>query len=698
MITNLTLQNVKGVSGNFNFEPLTAIVGQNMMGKTAIKDGIAMALLGYVPELGKKNALTFQLSSGDQMAVQARVTTRDGQDLTAVRQWTQKGKSVTLSSGGTLPEWPAQLLDIGVFLGATQKEKIRMVASAAAADDTRAARMLERLGLEKMHTMENLEFAAVTAEEAARNAKALVAMFEKTTQGAAVIDGEAAVARYSVDDHMAAQHRQRNAVKAYDHALATASAMRERLNAARDADTARQDMPTVEALEADIAQQESDIEALRLKHHATEQDVRNAMAARTAAAGDWEAAKRGLAAVTISSPLPDDWETNLDPGPGVDEIQQSNVTLQASQSRLRVAEAQEKRAELDHAQAARAVDQIEALDRCPTCLANAAGWRDNVLSTLIQALNAAAGTLNEARAALADARTAHDAAVTAREEINAAVFAATHRVLARTNRDLQRIHDDAEHAYTAANVDYQDVKEMLDELPNVQNASRKIAETRELLERRRRIDATLGAPAPTQEEMESAEVLLRSAALDVQAAEESVLHHQQRRDAWTRESERLETIKTAREKHDEALKEVETATERAAAIRAAIVDETATIWQSVTEAGEWLSRDVLKSAIRVQDGVIGSFAGGAFVPFEVLSGSEQLVATAAIQVGLSAAAPSRIVILDELSRMTRATRERFAAALTHGMRNGHIDQAIVIDHDGDFWREMAWHTIDLRGN
>ena len=71
-ITRVEAENLKGRSFAYDLSPQVAIVGENFSGKTSIIDAIRLALIGYIPELGKLPSATWQLSSGEQTNSHAR--------------------------------------------------------------------------------------------------------------------------------------------------------------------------------------------------------------------------------------------------------------------------------------------------------------------------------------------------------------------------------------------------------------------------------------------------------------------------------------------------------------------------------------------------------------------------------------------------------------------------------------------------
>lgn len=71
-LTRITGENIKGESFSHELGATTAIVGTNFSGKSAILEAIRLALIGFIPEIGKRSSSTWELSSGSKMSVQVR--------------------------------------------------------------------------------------------------------------------------------------------------------------------------------------------------------------------------------------------------------------------------------------------------------------------------------------------------------------------------------------------------------------------------------------------------------------------------------------------------------------------------------------------------------------------------------------------------------------------------------------------------
>lgn len=72
---------------------------------------------------------------------------------------------------------------------------------------------------------------------------------------------------------------------------------------------------------------------------------------------------------------------------------------------------------------------------------------------------------------------------------------------------------------------------------------------------------------------------------------------------------------------------------------------------------------------------------GAWVGFETFSGTEELLALAGFSVALTASAPVKIVVLDELARLDLERRLSVAQRMLSLAESGVIDQAVLIDVD-----------------
>ena len=121
MINRITLSNLKGISASYELGELNLICGPNSSGKSAVLDAVTLALLGYIPRLGKKPGATFQLATAGTNIMS--VATND-RSIT----WKRNAKGVTTVDGLDAEcNYPPVLLDINEWLGLTGPARIQYV-------------------------------------------------------------------------------------------------------------------------------------------------------------------------------------------------------------------------------------------------------------------------------------------------------------------------------------------------------------------------------------------------------------------------------------------------------------------------------------------------------------------------------------------------------------------------------------------
>lgn len=147
-ITRVEAENLKGRSFAYDLSPEVAIVGENFTGKTSIIDAIRLALMGYLPELGKLPKATAQLASGP---MEARVTFENNTFA-----------SINVVEGKVLrsepPPWVGEipLLNAAAYFGMTERERNEYVFRIAKTPEafTKSAIVadLQRITFEEEHS------------------------------------------------------------------------------------------------------------------------------------------------------------------------------------------------------------------------------------------------------------------------------------------------------------------------------------------------------------------------------------------------------------------------------------------------------------------------------------------------------------------------------------------------------------------
>ena len=96
------------------------------------------------------------------------------------------------------------------------------------------------------------------------------------------------------------------------------------------------------------------------------------------------------------------------------------------------------------------------------------------------------------------------------------------------------------------------------------------------------------------------------------------------------------------------------------------------------EKANMFLKPTLEMELVIENGEIG-FVKGRFIPFVSLSGAQEVMAVAGLQLALAAESPTKLVIMDELGRLSPPTKQRLIDTLQELLQNGHIQQFIGCD-------------------
>src|SRR5205814_1595060 len=119
-------ENIKGQSFNHDLKPVTLIVGDNYTGKSARIEAVKLALLGYVPGLGRRPQDIFALATGTKMV--AGITDEAG--TTIRREWRMENGAIKTSNMlGLTASTPPVLLDTREYFEKTAADRLQYVFS-----------------------------------------------------------------------------------------------------------------------------------------------------------------------------------------------------------------------------------------------------------------------------------------------------------------------------------------------------------------------------------------------------------------------------------------------------------------------------------------------------------------------------------------------------------------------------------------
>jgi hypothetical protein len=98
---------------------------------------------------------------------------------------------------------------------------------------------------------------------------------------------------------------------------------------------------------------------------------------------------------------------------------------------------------------------------------------------------------------------------------------------------------------------------------------------------------------------------------------------------------------------------------------------------SLLQVANMFAKSILKSPLVLVNNTIGRMVDDNFVPHRVFTGAERALTFIAIATALSAQAPLRLVLLDELGRFDTDIEGKVINRLVHLVNEGVIDQFLV---------------------
>jgi|GEM_PF-1283429 len=104
---------------------------------------------------------------------------------------------------------------------------------------------------------------------------------------------------------------------------------------------------------------------------------------------------------------------------------------------------------------------------------------------------------------------------------------------------------------------------------------------------------------------------------------------------------------------------------------------------SLLEKARLFTDGILLSPLVYQDGEIGRMEGDRFVSWEVFSGCEEALALSGLSVALAQHAPCKVVVIDELGRLTSENKKLLLSRMVELVKAGHIDHFFGCDVDNE---------------
>lgn len=103
-------------------------------------------------------------------------------------------------------------------------------------------------------------------------------------------------------------------------------------------------------------------------------------------------------------------------------------------------------------------------------------------------------------------------------------------------------------------------------------------------------------------------------------------------------------------------------------------------FERVLQLSEDFTQDLIPSSLEFRDGELGRRGeNDGWIPHESFSGTEQLLAYAGFSVALARMAPFKLVVLDEMGRLSPDRRAQVLIRMEELIAGGKLDQVILID-------------------
>lgn len=650
-ITYLKATNLKGRSFGYSLTPATLIVGPNYTGKTAVSDAIRLTLLGYLPELGKRNPSSFELASDASM--EASLTLSSGIVLT--REFHLEGSAVKSSNNMEPLNFDTPLLNSGEYFEKTENERIDYVFSKVKLPEEftpdGVIAKLQRISFGDGHT-EQIEKAKAdfilvcqeTFEEADTVAAALALLSDKKGP-------------------LASEFTKLNArVKDTTGAIRVLTELK-----------LRESECSAETL-TDIG---NEIRRLQgLIEEASKESGRLQAQAQQARAVDQ---RRNEIARLLQLPAPqfqpfaqEAWE---DPRPKLEQqlteldaklaampelAKGTNAALYKAEQAMEMLREQrqpiEQRIDLINGEIA----EVKTKPCCPFCQGKAKGWQKHLIAKFNEEIAELSKKALEIdvpvmEAKRANAQKAHADFEAAEERLNSATalrasiagrISAAERI-ATQRQQAQWSHDSGIHSAQAAHDERQ----------------------QSLREEQSRLVAI---DAPTQSEVD--------AAYDtVTKLRSSLVDQNTKRDAAKKLQQHLLGASQAAEEHETAAAALAVCKkfgEEVKAMKGAMVEAA---FGALLATANAICGDILPSPLAYHQGELGRWAkSGRFIKHSVFSGTEKALAYISLAAGLSASASFKLAIIDELARITPDLQLRVMQKLSEAVEHGVLDQIIAI--------------------
>lgn len=639
-LVKISARGFKGPDFQYDLTEITVLFGRNFRGKSRVMDAIRLALLGYLPELGKRNQDTFGLATGPDMEICAVFDN----GLAIRRRWSLIGNSVKLDQdvpdeikamGGL-----AVMLNAEEYFGLSDTARVNYVfancwvSSSLGADDV--IKRVEKLLLKEFPGEQKASVdrfvKKISEKQDDKSYPDCRAFLEEQIMSVADIlkSEKAAGVRAEKAIQQITDQRLRDDPSLSLEALTEQRGRLERQLAELNEKKGR--------FIGSFTQMKSDAQ----RREAINREL-----------GYGDKTKLQLSDLREKLRLMDQHiaaEARVEHG----EIQESSEMKSLLSSNLDTAQRRSRECREAVKEYEKQLSQLDGATECPYCGSTGDGWKTLKAAELVQAVERAKGGIEEYENAQDAAKIEIDAAITRHNRL-------LDRQKAQTQLDRARI-------------------DLVGEISRLEPLIARLDTLAEELTRLMVDDPKLNETVSAlQTEINITNEGIRGVDAEIKVANGRAFE--------------LKRLADAQKERDDAkvdAKVADTAAKELKVIQGEIVAEA--FAPMLARANSFFA-GVLSSPLAYsveQGGEIGTWRDGLWIGHRTFSGTEKALTYAAIQASLAMNSPFRLMLLDELGRLDIDSMRGLVAAVHNTLGDGLIDQFVGIDAGrGEFYQAEA---------
>lgn len=655
-ITGLEASGLKGLSFQHQLQRCVLITGKNWSGKSARLEAIRLALLGFVPALGKQNQSTWGLSGGGTVTVDVsfdngggigRTFQRDGESIKSIAR-PKLGADPATMFDGIGDKMP--MLDPAEYFALTDSERVQYVFGMMKMPDT-----FTRDGI--FADIRNLPLDEHT-EQTEKAKREIVDLVNRSFSPGQPLTTALIDAIADLKQEFTVWNRR---AKDTQGTLRVLSELKTRSGEC-SADTIQRvagELTRVSnALEVanresgDMSRRQMEANRVGLRRQQIEKEL------EAKSTVDQGAIDRSVKAVA-------DCDKKLKKKPEISADMVEMMRAAYTDSKNGADNLLNVRAALENelAGADKAIEEIARLTQCPYCKSKGKGWRDNLRNDLV-----------EQRGRVTDRLATLDGQI---GDVNKMLEKA------KGIYDKAQNAQDARQALLNLRAGYQSTLDSL----NARTAG--VAARRQALQEE--LTSLKDVSAPTEAE------LLDAATRTVNLKTEHARLSQQHTNLVQLQQDLIRAGEAA-EEHRIAAAKVTVIKAVGALLKdrqASMID---VLFRDLMKVANYFTGGIMEHPLVFQDGRIGYVKQGRFVSHKTFSGTERALTYIAITAALMKDAPLRIVLLDEFD-IDADVFPKVLDRLNGAVSEGHIDQVIVAHTElpsaAVSFRAAQWQHIPL---